>query len=116
MSATPLIARLFDSVAPLVQTIAVAVSPLSSAATCTRAWSTAASAAQAERVPAAGGVAEDFHEERAHRLKHARVDGGGGVVVEINRQLDAHRGLLRSVGIVTSFGRQSSENFATGAT
>ncbi len=43
MWAAPLIARLFDSVAPLVKTISFAVAPIS-AATCLRATSTASSA------------------------------------------------------------------------
>ena len=45
ISATPLSARLFDSVAPLVKTISFAVAPISSA-TCLRAFSTASSASQ----------------------------------------------------------------------
>ncbi len=43
--ATPLIARLFDSVAPLVKMISFALAPMS-AATCRRAASTASSAFQ----------------------------------------------------------------------
>jgi hypothetical protein len=45
ISATPLIARLFDSVAPLVKMISFGLAPIRSA-TCLRAVSTASSAAQ----------------------------------------------------------------------
>src|SRR4051812_41057064 len=45
ISATPLIARLSDSVAPLVNTISLALAPMRSA-TCLRAFSTASSASQ----------------------------------------------------------------------
>jgi hypothetical protein len=45
ISATPLIARLFDSVAPLVKMTSLALAPIRSA-TCLRAFSTASSASQ----------------------------------------------------------------------
>ena len=40
----------------------------------------------AERMIAAGGVAELFGEIRQHFLEHARIHRRGGVVVHVNRQ------------------------------
>ena len=44
----------------------------------------------AERVVAAGGVAEVLCEVRRHRLEHPWVDGRRGVVVHVNRKLHLH--------------------------
>ena len=40
----------------------------------------------AKAVIAAGGVAEDLHEIRLHRLKHARIHRRRRVIVHVNRQ------------------------------
>ena len=79
-------ARLSDSVAPEVKTISLSDAPIS-AATCLRAFSTAASAFQPNDVVAGRGVAEVLREVRQHRLEHARVERRGGVVVHVDRQL-----------------------------
>jgi hypothetical protein len=44
----------------------------------------------AERVAAAGGVAEVLGKVRQHRLDHPRIGAGGGVVVQVDRQLQTH--------------------------
>ncbi len=45
----------------------------------------------AEAVVAAGGVAELASEIRHHCLQHSRIERGGGVIIHIDRQLDARR-------------------------
>src|SRR5580693_2349217 len=45
----------------------------------------------AERVVAAGGVAEFFHEIGQHLLQHAGIHGRGGVVVHINGEFHSVR-------------------------
>ena len=44
----------------------------------------------AERVVAAGGVAELLVKVRQHRIDHARVHRRGGVVIHVNRQFNSH--------------------------
>ncbi len=88
ISAMPLMARLFDSVAPEVKMISLAVAPMS-LAICSRAFSTAAFGFPAEAVVAAGGVAEDARQVGHHGLEHARVERRGRVVVHVDGQLDA---------------------------
>src|SRR5207248_86966 len=54
----------------------------------------------AKLVVAAGGVAELLREVRQHGLNHSRICRGGGVVVQIDRQLDS-RGQIASVSIAS---------------
>ena len=82
-SATPRMARLLLSVAPLVKTISLAAAPIA-AAIVSRAASTASLACPAEGVGRAAGVAEGLGEVRQHRLQHPRIDRRGGVVVEVD--------------------------------
>ena len=55
---------------------------------------------------AAGGVAELLREVGQHRFEHARIHRGGGVVIHVDRQLDAFGvGVMRlrlRWGILTS--------------
>ncbi len=44
-----------------------------------------------ERVIAAGRVAELLHEVGQHLFQHPRVHGGGGMVIHVDRELDALR-------------------------
>ena len=46
----------------------------------------------AERVVAAGGVAELLVKVRQHRFDHALVHRSGGVVIHVNRQFNRHAG------------------------
>jgi hypothetical protein len=79
-------ARLSDSVAPLVKMISRGVAPIRSAI-CLRALSTACFGFPAELVIAAGGVAEVLGEVGQHRVENARVHPRGGVIIEINGRL-----------------------------
>ena len=83
ISATPLSARLFDSVAPLVKTISFAVAPIR-LATCLRAFSVASSASQPKLWLRLAELPKMFGQVRPHRLKHARIDRRGGVVVHVD--------------------------------
>ena len=82
--AAPLIARLFDSVAPLVKTISPADALMSAAILRSRGVDRFLRF-PAERVLARGGVAEPLAEVRQHRLEHTGIDGRGRVVIEIDR-------------------------------
>jgi len=49
----------------------------------------------AERMVAAGGVAEVLREVRHHRFEHARIDRRRSVIVHVDRKFDRHRLLFR---------------------
>ncbi len=51
--------------------------------------------APAESVRAARGVAEVLREIREHRLEHARVERRGGVIVEVDGELQSHGAFKR---------------------
>ena len=81
-------ARLFDSVAPLVQTISRGSAPISSA-TWTRAFSTLL------RLPSPGmaagcGIAKVLAQPGNHGVHNARVHRRGGTVVKVNRKVGSH--------------------------
>ena len=86
LAPTPLIARLLDSVAPLVKTISCAVAPIS-AAICSRAASTASSASQPNEWLRLAALPKRSREVRQHRLEHARIDRRRRVVVHVDRQV-----------------------------
>ena len=90
IAATPLIARLLLSVAPLVKMISFAVAPIK-AAICSRRFLDGLFRFPAERVVAAGGVAVLLGEVRQHRLDHARIGPRRRVVVHVDRHLHRHR-------------------------
>ena len=82
-AASPLIARLFDSVAPLVNTTSRNRAPMS-AATCSRALFDGLAGLPAERMIPARRVAEVLREKRQHGIEHARIDRSRRVGVEID--------------------------------
>ena len=88
--ATPLIARLFASVEPLVQTMVSGLA-LRIVAACAGLVHSGFGGPP-KTVPARRGVSEGFAEVGAHCLEHARIDGRGGVEVEINWKSQAHSG------------------------
>ena len=115
ISATPLIARLFDSVAPLVKMISFGFAPIRSA-TCLRAVSTASSASQPNAWLRLAGVAEVLGEVRQHRLEHPRIDGRRGVIVHVDRKLHRHpcRGPPRTRACCTPRLRTTARATGTG--
>ena len=86
ISATPLMARLSDSVAPLVKTISLGVAPIRSAI-CWRAFSTACSASQPKVWLRLAALPNFSREVGQHGLEHARIERRGGVVVHVYRRL-----------------------------
>ena len=86
--ASPLMARLSDSVAPEVKTISSGSTPIAAA--------TAPARGRPLRAPVrrrhgrARGVAEHLHEVGDHRVEHAGVHGRRRVAVEIDRKLHGH--------------------------
>ena len=87
----PRIARLALSVPPLVKTTSLGLLPSTFAA---RSRASSSSGARlAPDVVHAGGIAPDLAQERQHRLAHLRVQGRGGVVIEIDRLHDAGSGV-----------------------
>ena len=96
IAATPLMARLLLSVAPQVKMISLAFSSPPLDAGADQAGDLVAGLFDrllrlpAERVIAAGGVAVILGEVRQHRLHHPRIAARRGVVVHVDRQLQAH--------------------------
>src|SRR5674476_1372607 len=80
--AAPKMARLFDSVPPLVKMISLGFAPRNFAA---RSRASSSSARLAPDVMDARRIAPDFAEERQHRVTHRQVERGRGVVIKINR-------------------------------
>ena len=97
ISAMPLIARLFDSVAPEVKMISLAVAPIS-LAICSRAFSTAASASHPNEWLRLAAFPNIVVKIRHHRLQHARIERRGRVIVHIYRQMHACRHADSSIG------------------
>ena len=62
----------------------------------------------AERMVAAGGVAEVLGEVRQHRLDDARIDRRRRVIVHVDRKLDGHCCLSRSAGLTARLCAMSS--------
>ena len=81
--AAPLIAMLFDSVAPEVKMISRASAAISSA-TCARACFDGRFRLAAHHVLHAMGVAVVLREPRQHRFDYARVTPRGGLIIEID--------------------------------
>jgi hypothetical protein len=81
-------ARLLDSVAPEVQTISLG-SALTSAATCSRASSTAASASQPKLCERDAGL-PNFDQVGNHFFRNARVDRGGCRVIQVDGEFHRH--------------------------
>ena len=93
IAATPLIARLLLSVAPLVKMISFA-GRADQGGDLLAGLLDGRLRLPAEGVAAAGRVAELLGEVRQHRLDHARVGPRRRVVVHVDRRLHRHRGKL----------------------
>ena len=81
------------SVAPDVKTISFALAPTRSA-TCSRALSTAASAAPSRRRGSGTRRSRKLREVRAHRLEDARVDRRRRVIIEVDGKLRRRRPIV----------------------
>jgi hypothetical protein len=68
-----------------------------------------------ELVLPAGGIAEALGEVRQHRLEHAGIDGGGGVVVEVDGFIGVHACgfLVNARGEAAASGVGASSSVAT---
>ncbi len=82
--ASPLIARLFDSVAPEVKTISRASAPMARA-TCSRARSTASAASQPNRCETLAGIAVKLSEIRNHGLDDPGIGPRRRMIVKVDR-------------------------------
>src|SRR5260370_1062142 len=89
ISATPLIIRLSDSVAPLVKMISFGVAPISEA-TCARAFSTASSPAQPNEWLRLAALPQFSVKYVSIAFHPPRIDRRGRVIVHVNRQLHSH--------------------------
>ena len=88
LAATPLMARLSASVAPLVKTMSLCDAPIDGGDLAARRVDGVAGAA-AGGVIEAGRVADLVAQQRQHRVEHARIDRRGGVGVQVD-----HRGII----------------------
>ena len=86
LAATPLMARLLLSVAPLVKTISLGLRPDGGGDLLPRRVDRLFGRVS-EGVRGAGRVAEGLGKVGQHRLQHPGIEPGGGVIVHVDRQL-----------------------------